>query len=85
MSRKKIVLEIAGKYSNQTYMATAKKVQIHFGVSFNYFHDSHVYFFVHLPLLSEKKLRFEILFCLFEIKLTEFFGSCLFYLLCAIV
>ena len=33
MPRKKktLVLEIAGKYSNQTYKATAQKFQTHFG------------------------------------------------------
>ena len=40
--RKKLVLEIGGKYRNQTYMASAQKFQTHFGVSFNYFRESNV-------------------------------------------
>ena len=35
MLQKKLVLEIAGKHSNQTYMASAQKFQTHFGVSFS--------------------------------------------------
>ena len=31
----KLVLEIAGKYRNQTYMASAQKFQTYFGNSFN--------------------------------------------------
>ena len=35
MLRKKLVLEMAGKYSDQTYVASAQQLQTHFGVSFN--------------------------------------------------
>ena len=55
MLRKKLVIEIAGKYSNQTYMASAQQFQTHFGVSFNEFRESNVYFSVHLLLQSEKQ------------------------------
>ena len=82
MLRKK--LEIAGKYSNKTDMASAQKFQTHFGVSFNEFRESNIYFSVHLLLLSENQ-GLKYFKDLSEIKHTEFLGFCIFPLLCAIV
>ena len=76
--RKKLVLEIATRKSNNIFMMSNRKLEKHFCVMLKTFHQRRVYFTAVNCYFTQTEVRNA--FCnLFEIEHTEFFNSFIFY------